>query len=66
MVGRSSAISRENCRAQDVDDEPLKPAAGDTARSMALARGGVSPADGNEPAIPATSEEAARQKSELS
>jgi hypothetical protein len=54
MVGRSNEISRENCRAQDVDDEPLQTAAGDTARSMAQARGGVSPADGNEPAIPAS------------
>lgn len=24
MVGRSNAITRENCRAQDVDDEPSK------------------------------------------
>ena len=66
MVGRSSVVSREVCRAQDVDDEPSATAAGDTARSMAQARGGVSPADGNEQAIPAPSEEAARQKSELS
>ena len=37
MVGRSNEISRENCRVQDVDDEPLNAAARDTALSMAQA-----------------------------
>jgi hypothetical protein len=31
MVGRSNEISREICRVQDADDEPLQPAARDTA-----------------------------------
>jgi hypothetical protein len=66
MVGRSNAISREICQVQDVDDEPSPTAAGDTASPMAQAPGGVSLAEGNERAIPGTSDEAAWQKSELS
>ena len=67
MVGRSNAISRENCRAQDADDEPLSPAARDTARSMAQSlRWGIARRQGTNLAIPATPDEAARQKSELS
>ena len=38
MVGRSNEISREICRVQDADDEPLPLAARDTARPMAQAR----------------------------
>ncbi len=67
MVRRSNEISRENCRAQDADDEPLYIAAWDTARSMALAlRWNIARREGANTAISASSDEAARQKSEFS
>jgi len=67
MVGRSNEISREICRAQDADDEPIPPAARDTARSMAQApRRSIARRQGTNAAIPVTTDDAARQKSELS
>ena len=67
MVGRSSEISRENCRAQDADDEPTRAAAWDTARPMAQAlRRNIARRGGANTAISATSDDADRQKSELS
>ena len=66
MVGRSSEISRENCRVQDADDEPTRIAAWDTARSMAQAlRRNIARRGGANTAISAPSDDAARQKSEL-
>lgn len=67
MVGRSNEISRENCRVQDADGEPTTSAARDTANSMAQAsRWRIARRAGANTAMPATSEEAARQESELS
>jgi hypothetical protein len=54
MVGRSNAITRENCRAQDVDDEPSKrQQRGTLLDQWPRPTADVSHADGNERAIPA-------------
>lgn len=67
MVGRSDEVSREICRVQDADDTPSTAAARDTALSMAQARRRkIANRCGTNQATSVTSEDAARQKSELS
>jgi len=67
MGGRSNELSREICRVKDVDDVSYPVAVGDAAGSMAQApRCGIAHRRGTNGAMPMASNEAARQKSELS
>ncbi len=67
MVRRSNEISREICWEQDADVEVVNTAVRDTAIRKAQAlRRGITHRKGAKRVIPATTDDAAQQKSELS